>query len=538
MLPDAVVTRVLSLLPVFEALRLRPVCKQWQRAIDGALWEHLQLDASAKEPGRLQLEELGRRIQSGRLQLAARPSVKLRLRVPFESDRMLKAREDGIDHRDVENMYQESGAYKLLGAAGAGAGVGAGIRSLHVIVDVGCFEGEPIPGSVFSGLVLGSLSALRPPPLSDSPGAPSAAAAAVDAAPAPAPALTDLTLDIDDGKKHISNYDYDRDEWRPSPAEILPLLSPFRLLRSLALFPSTLEPCIVTGPAVAAIVQCCPLLRSVLFRPRDGATVAALAPLAFLEEVTLAADMYDANDHQTHCDLDIRGGPAALAAGLAGRSIRSFSTERAALVSGADLRGFGAMPLVESLSHLKIDESKAPIAREDVAALIARGTGARRLRRLGAVVHSFAEEGDDGFGDGFLLGLAEAVAASPDPSSPKLHLEVRGGRSNLVAEKVARILSQTSQALFSLRLELARPFTEVEARALLRCGGLAHLLLDLAVDAFEDILPLQGLRGLAGRSRILVVAVPEALAGLKDVAEGALKGWLPSWTVSTLADPN
>eukprot|EP00741_Cyanophora_paradoxa_P021857 tig00021374_g21098.t1 len=512
------------------------------------------------------------RILSGRLQLAARPSVKLLLTVPFsrlqpdvdfqahpaalealyrETHRLLGASAALLAQCTAAASY--SAAHPAAGGAGAvanadapnsgegassaslfstsataacAASAGVGVRSLSVKLDVWGLRLEAIPRAAVSGLVLGTLSALRPPPLSAGAPPPAAADAAAAPAPAPAPApaaLTELTLDIDDGHAHgVSG----RSEWWPSPQELAPALAPFGLLRSFSLFPSPVAPCIVDGPAAAAIVQCCPLLRSVLFRPADGAAVAALAPLAFLEEVTLTSEFTDEEEGR-ELDLHVCGGPEALGAGPAGRSLRTFSAKRSALVSGADLCGFGSMPRLESLEGIEIDEERTPIAREDAAAI----RGARRLRRLGARLYASEAQRTSNF----LLGLSDALGPCSDP--PALCIDIQGSSCSPDPETLTHFFSHASRSLQTFQSRLERPFTDAEVGSLLRHGtALQTLRLCVSIQALSDLYPLQGLQGLQGRlaSGEVDVTLPRgrALADLEEVVRGLLRGWLPapSWT--------
>eukprot|EP00741_Cyanophora_paradoxa_P024584 tig00000269_g23735.t1 len=335
-LPDAVVSDVFKALGLRESWHLRGVCRRWRRVVEETEWASVELrieggDATdwtggksgkrrkaaggegAGGPGGERVYSLLTELfEARKLRLGGSAGCSVALRAEFPRPPTLRLGKSG-DVAAVEKSHQlaASAACGLLATIAGRVCGPAQLREATVEL-INASRIRRATRKLLRDVLLGVLRALAPQ----------------DGA---ASALECLSVGFTGGPGSDDS-ESDRFMPWPEPDELRTALAPFGKLRSLTLFFNELDEGAALE-AAAAIAEACPLLRSLALGPGEDAALAALAPLAHLEELVVEwpPPTRDSNEPRAL---------AALADKPAGRSLR-----RIALFRSTGLYRCGRSPL-------------------------------------------------------------------------------------------------------------------------------------------------------------------------------------------------
>eukprot|EP00741_Cyanophora_paradoxa_P015841 tig00020904_g15293.t1 len=468
-LPDALLGCVFKALGVQGSWPLRGVCRRWRRVVEETEWP--SFDLRFKGPNKTAAEAVLSFVEkrTRELQLSAGASVSLRPEFEFEF-----ATSDPLKAAGFKRSLQCLVTATLEILAAVARRQSGPLQPRAATVELISSEDNRVPRSLLeaehedfrggryrldflSSFLFGVLRALQP---ADEP--------------ASASTLESLSIGLHPKVPHACSTDA-----LPFPpaAELRAALAPFCQLQSLTLCFGELDQGIFPEEA-AAVAAACPLLRAVALHPRGAAQVlAALAPLARLEELSLAAASADAL-------FDASRGLEALAEGPAGRSIRRIAfflrkghyregefprrspgaTPCVVPLSGAGVLAFSRMPNLESIKDIEL------FCRSfDPATFLALGRVAR-LREAGLRVA--LEQG----GAPLLRLLPEVLSSLPRLSRLGLDIVCRTAEAPSEGDVVALLGSPGARrALADLGLFFPRALSEAEAEAVVALPALRRL---------------------------------------------------------------
>eukprot|EP00741_Cyanophora_paradoxa_P024574 tig00000269_g23726.t1 len=484
-LPDAVLCDVFKALGLCESWPLRGVCRRWRRVVEETEWAiaELRIAGGRGTTAAGSMEALAALFDQRKLRLGVGASIAL-APVLEESQRAELAE---LEERHALAARAACGVLAAAVRAGpAPRAVAVNILSRYRYEDIGVGSaGE----SFVRDYVLGVLGALRPP---------AAEGAAISSGSSSS--LENLSIGLSDSRGRDPGYDdgdeegadgggsddYDYDEleleqlpW-PEVDKLRAALAPFAKLRSLSLFFNELDAG-ATPDAAEAIAAACPLLRSVCLRPfrnSAGGVLAALAPLARLEELVVSWLPF-----QWSFDAAANGF-VALANGPAGQSLRKleFVKKHTVLGGHGDPKAFSGpsadsspwpaplpepavaalarMPKLQSIQSLEFD---AHGHLESPASLRALGR-ARGLRELHLALSTAADGPGRSLGAELLRTLPSVLSGLPLLKRLGLNLAVL--RPPFLTWASRQILRGLRPGV-SVHVDLIDPEMQAAARAVL-----------------------------------------------------------------------
>eukprot|EP00741_Cyanophora_paradoxa_P006830 tig00001042_g6605.t1 len=547
-LPVELLARVLSFLPFENAWPLRRVSKLWRSALERAEFEIVRLSGLTYTQRSNSIWYLNAFSRAARSSGIARcvPTAYIDMEPSFP------CMEDWVNEDEPEDpdtvggndaararmgLFQLFGAVcRVLAAITPSAEIVAGSsaerrlsrpsapqprrRSVEVVLDLSFTpyayldEYFKPADNLARSLVLGVLAALRPVRTASSP-----AASDPERQPVAPSVLEELTVEV----KWIEFAAWR--PWTPDAGDLRTFLAPFSNLRALELAANS---CTITGPAAAAIAECCPRLTKLEMWPGAAEAVGALAALP-LEHVII----------RTSRQTPFAGGIAQLAAGPASRTLQiiqlfhqdEHKTAGAGELSSDDLRALPRFVNLERLLDVLLVPGRA--TQEDVACLGA-------VPKLSILILSVLPNGDDA-GTAALRGLSEAFRASRSLTDVDLEITL----PNPDAAAVADVVRAAGAALRKLAVRLAgRPITAAELEALVACSPRAEVSVSCEAATLADVLPFQVLarapaalappspsaprwRRLCSSAGGLRVTVAVRDDGVREVASGLVAAWLP-----------
>eukprot|EP00741_Cyanophora_paradoxa_P010797 tig00020539_g10439.t1 len=489
-LPDVVMSDVFKALGLQASWLLRGVSRRWRRVVEETEWASVELrmnggitsfsywtDSTAKRPPKRtrkrraqgdsskQPERGGKHdyaaatalFESGKLRLCSSRSVALRAELP-----QVAASERSRDVAVVKRSHQlaAEAACSLLRAVVRSHSGPAQLRD--VTVELLRVSGiREATESFLRRTLIGVLRALAPPK----------GAAACSA-------LESLSIGMA-GKEIVPSWD---DMWMPWPraADLRAALAPFGRLRFLALSFNRADRGV--GPeAAAAIAAACPLLRALAFRPDSRESLAALAPLAHLEELLVAWPPSKSSLYEP----DVPEGLPALADGPAGRSLRRIAFfEESGLYTGGSFPARSAEAahalLYKFSEAATIALSRMPkLERIEPLPFPAKSPeNAKALGRIEGLREAFLY-----VSAGFPLhALAEALAGLPRLQRLSIKFEALYPGSARPPDLLAFLGSPAVQrALVDLNLRVQHQIDASETEAIARLPRLGRLRLKFSV---------------------------------------------------------
>eukprot|EP00741_Cyanophora_paradoxa_P001108 tig00000459_g1068.t1 len=506
-LPDGVILRVLELVGIVGACRMRAVSRRLRAVAAGRASPPREalLDLMEFRHPHHVLESIARELDSEELSpevhhLLSAASLRVRTHDPCGGS-------DAYDYDDDETPVEEtSGWSSLVRILGHRARFGPGLESVDVSLSV-----KPWGALVLSYTEL--VNALR-----EAGGS-----------------LEVLRVDI---PGRCCFLEAGHGEHPPG------LFSPFAKLRVLEL-----RALFVTRRILEDIVASLPSLKAFELSPPDASTLSALAPLA-LEGLILAGSIKESSCRGLE---SIRNAPGA-SSSLRTLSFRrwpqdindndaifpfcayddSFNLPAAAELRASTVRAIAALPNIERVEgYFQITEG----SRDDVASL-------GQMRKLASAIKVLVQlDSDASF---VLLGLADAARANP---SLRIDLflvtssSLRGGHTKASAAAVADLVAAAPDALRHVTVLAQGPLPFRLPAALARLGPKTRSLrIAHGVSSLRDLQPYCAFQGMARPSPAfafsVLVAAPHHRTTLLEMAPTDLALHLPPFASRSFSHRN